>query len=206
MKPCKPNQFRHPETNRCRNKKTSAKKTVVQRKHVVNVLPQVPPATRQTTSNKLELVRDVDALLGLFEMEIITLIGLSRTKKSVLLNKFMDSSDVVQLEEVCQGQIKQRYIEYTVKHNVDYILLLKVKGLVVSYALLKERMSSTGVKYMYIDILCARKFSSTGRHMLLAAEEFSLRKGVKFTNLSSLPEVTGFYSKMGYKSITINNI
>jgi len=200
VKPCKPHQVRNPATNRCKN--VSKKVTTVP---IVPVPPTKKP-TKPISQKSVSGIIDADVLLGLLEIEILTFIGLDNEKRTELFNKFWNSSAKEQLDDVCQGQISAGYVKNAIKKDdVSYILLLKVKGLIVSYALLTEKVSSVGVKYMYIDVICARKFSSTGRHMLEASENFSLRKGVSFVNLSSVSGAIGFYSKMGYRSMQVSD-
>jgi len=202
VKPCKENQVRNPVTNRC--KKVSKKVPMIPAKKPIQQVHVIPQEPVQQLVPRGDHLMDVDVLFGLLETEIITFIGVEHNKREELFDKFWKSNVKEQLDDVCQGQISAGYVKNAIKKDdVSYVLLLKVNGLVVSYALLTEKVSSVGVKYMYVDVLCARKFSATGRHMLEAAENFSLRKGVSFTNLSSVRGAVGFYSKMGYKSMKV---
>ena len=184
FKPCKPNQKRNPVTNRCKNK-----------------LSQIPK-TQVHSSNNTNFIDDIDSLFGLFNTELISLVDMDERERRRAIHEFKNSEDMSQLNIVCQGLINNSFINNTLK-DVSHILLLRVKSLVVSYAFLTERKTKKNVNYMYINIICSRKFSATGKHMLSAAENVSLRRGLSFTSLSSLFTAIGFYNKMGYKTIPI---
>lgn len=151
---------------------------------------------------KRRLVEGVDSICDLFSLDVISLMGMEEhTKKTVL-----DSLDTSQLEDVCQGVLDKDYIKLVLdgyEVDVSHVVLLKVKNLVISFAVLTEKFTPKGEKYMYIDILCARKYSGTGKYMLLAAEDVALRQGVRFASLSAVFEAIGFYEKMGYRSVPI---
>ena len=151
-----------------------------------------------------KLISDVDSLFNLFNTEVISLIDMGETQQKQTIDDFINSASMSQLEEVCQGLISQEYIELVLKTEpISHIILLKVNKLVVSYAFLTEKNAQNGRRYMYIDIICSRKHSSTGKHMLIAAENVALRRGITFTSLTSVFEAIGFYKKMGYNPIPV---
>ena len=195
FKPCKSNQQRNPETNRCKNKRFFTQ------------VPQVPqsqaPGFQIPPRNNPKFIDDIDSLFGLFNTELISLIDMDPRERRLTMQSFKKSEDMGQLNTVCQGVINSSFINNTLKDDISHILLLRVKNLVVSYAFLTERKTTNNVNYMYINIICSRKFSSTGRHMLLAAENVALRRGLAFTSLSSVFSAIGFYNRMGYKTIPI---
>ena len=196
FKPCKPNQKRNPETNRCKNKLSFPQipETTV---------PDIPNVQNVQDVETIQFIDDVDSLFGLFNTELISLVDMDERSKRLAIQSFSKSGDMGQLLTVCQGAINGSFIRDTLKDDISHILLLRVKNLVVSYAFLTERKTKNNVNYMYINIICSRKFSSTGKHMLLAAENVALRRGLSFTALSSLFTAIGFYKTMGYQTIPI---
>jgi len=152
-----------------------------------------------------KLIDNVNSLFGLFEMELISFIGMNDFQRKSTIENFYKSKSIQQLEEVCQDVLVIEY-QKLVLEGVDHILLLKVKDLVVSHTFLTEKHSQDGRSYMEIDVLCARKYTGTGKHMLLAAENLALRRGITFTRLSAVFEAIGFYEHMGYSSIPIESV
>jgi len=151
-----------------------------------------------------KLIGDVDSLLNLFNTEVISLIDMNETQQKQAIDDFIKSASMSQLEDVCQGLITKEYIDLVIRTEpISHIILLKVNKLVVAYAFLTEKNAQNGRRYMYIDIICSRKHSSTGKHMLIAAENLALRRGITFTSLSSVFEAIGFYKKMGYNTIPV---
>ena len=153
----------------------------------------------------LKLFNDVNSLFGLFQMEVISFIGMNDFQRKSTLEDFFKSKNLEQLEESCQGVLAIEY-QQLVLQSIDHILILKVKDLVVSHAFLTEKEAQDGRRYMEVDILCSRQHTGTGKHMLLACESLALRRGITFTRLSSVFEAMGFYSKMGYSSIPIEAV
>ncbi len=151
------------------------------------------------------LIENVDSLFSLFNTETISLIDMNLIERKHTLDTFLNSSDMKQLEDVCQGLLVDDFIRLILlDEDISHIILLRMKKMVISYAFLTEKTTQNGTRYMYIDILCARKYTSTGTQILLAAENLALRKGITFSSLSSVFEAIGFYEKMGYKNIPIN--
>lgn len=150
----------------------------------------------------MNLIQDVNSLFDMFQIDVYSFIDMGKLEVDNTLTKIKEGS-FEQFEEVCQGGIDQEYLKFLIfSQGVDHMILMKVKNLVLSVAILSEKKTDSSVKYMEIDILCARKQSSMGKQMILASENFSLRRGFTFTSLSSLPAAMGFYKRMGYKSIT----
>lgn len=150
----------------------------------------------------MNLVQDVNSLFDMFTIDVYSFIDMSKPETDSTLKKIQEGS-FEQFEEVCQGGIDQEYLKFLIfAQGVDHMIIMKVKNLVLSVAILSEKKTSSPKKYMEIDILCARKQSSMGKQMILASENFSLRRGFTFTSLSSLPAAMGFYKRMGYKSMT----
>lgn len=150
------------------------------------------------------MIEELDALCSSLNMEIISLIDKDEDERI----KMMKSLDLSQVTDTCQGSLGRDFISTVLDGNgdddkVSHVIVLTFNKLLISFALLTEKLTEMGAKYMYIDVLCARKHSSVGKTVLSAAESFSLRRGIKFTSLSSLFESIGFYSKMGYHSIPI---
>lgn len=152
----------------------------------------------------IKLVQDLDSLFGLFNIEAISFVEMNDYEKRNALDSFYKSKNMDQLEDVCQKVLINEYLQNVLEfEGVSHIILLKVKDLVVAHSFLTERVSKDGRPYMEINVLCSRKFSSTGKHMLLAAENLALRRGITFTQLSAVFEAIGFYEKMGYKTVPI---
>ena len=153
------------------------------------------------------LIENVDSLFGLFNLEVISLVGMSDSQRQSTIEAFYESKSIDQLEEVCQERLAIEYLKDVLEYqSISHILILKVKDLVMSHAFLSERTANDGRLFMEVNVLCSRKFTSTGKHMLLAAENLTLRRGITFTQLSSVFEAIGFYEKMGYKTVPINNV
>ncbi len=152
----------------------------------------------------MNLIQDVNSLFEMFNMDVYSFVDKSNIEKETSMNKIKGES-FDQFQEICQGGIDEEYMKWLIfTQGVDHILLLKVKNLVISMAILNEKKNDASNTYMDIEILCARKQSSMGKQMILASENYALRKGITFTSLSSLPSAMMFYDRMGYKSITPN--
>ena len=152
-----------------------------------------------------KIIEDVDSLFSLLNTEIISLLGMNPIERKHTLDQFLDSTDSKQLEDVCQGLLVDDFIKLILlDQNISHIILLRMKKLVIAYAFLTEKETLNGIPYLYIDIICSRKYTSTGKQILLASENLALRRGITFTSLSSVFEAIGFYEKMDYKTIPIN--
>ena len=150
------------------------------------------------------LIQNVDSLFGLFNLEVISLVDMSGSERIFTLESFLKSKSMEQLEEVCQQLLDEEYLKSVLRfEDVSHIMLLKVKDLVVAHSFLSEKTAPDGRLFMEIKVLCSRKLTSTGKQMLLAAENLSLRRGITFTKLSSVFEAIGFYERLGYKTVPI---
>lgn len=150
----------------------------------------------------IKLIQDVDSLFGLFNVETISFVGMNDYERRNALDSFYKSKNMDQLEDVCQKVLIIEYLQTVLEDDgISHVILLKLKDLVVAHCFLTERVARDGRTYMEINVLCSRKFSSTGKHMLLAAENLALRRGITFTQLSAVFEAIGFYEKMGYKTV-----
>ena len=114
-----------------------------------------------------KLISNVNSLFELFKLEHISFIGMNDFQRKTTLEDFYKTKSMEQLEEVCQKVLVKEYLQLVLQ-DVSHILILKVKDLVVSHAFLTENQANDGRMFMDIDVLCARKFTSTGKHMLLA--------------------------------------
>ena len=132
FKPCKPNQKRNPETNRCKNKLSFPQIPET----IVPDIPNVQNVQNVQDVETIQFIDDVDSLFGLFNTELISLVDMDERSKRLAIQSFSKSGDMGQLLTVCQGAINGSFIRDTLKDDISHILLLRVKNLVVSYAFL----------------------------------------------------------------------
>jgi len=147
-------------------------------------------------SDHNKLVGDVDKLFSMFEMKSHDLYTMSQEDIKIL-----EDSIVHQTDEICQGEIDGDYIK-TVVRQAGHIITLSVNKLVIGMSILTEKLEGI-TRYMEVDILCSRKFSGTGRQILLASENLARSMMIGSMSLSSLPISIGFYRKMGYMPVPV---
>ena len=143
-----------------------------------------------------KLVGDVDKLFNMFEMKPYDLYTMTQDDIKIL-----EDSIVNQTDEICQGAIDGDYIK-TVVRQAGHIITLSVNKLVIGMSILTEKLEGE-TRYMEVDILCSRKFSGTGRQILIASENLARSMMIGSVSLSSLPMSIGFYRKMGYLPVPI---
>lgn len=161
------------------------------------------------SSNSLDLIYNVNSLLDLFRMEVISFVDMTKEEQNVALENLKDTKFIDQFEEVCQHAMDDDYLRFVVfTQGVDHLIMLRVNRLVVAIAMCTEKESSSGKrsrdfngKYMEIDVLCSRKLTNTGKQMLIAAENLALRRGMMHTSLTSLYNAIGFYERMNYAPV-----
>lgn len=144
------------------------------------------------------LALDVDSLLKMFQMDQFSFSGNDLGEKRRAFQKMIQEEKLyLQLDDVCQFSLKDDYSKNKmINAEVDHFLSLRVNQTLISFVLCTERR--TELRYMEVDVLCAREHSHTGKFMLKAAENLALSKGIGIMSLASIPPAVFFYEKMGY--------
>jgi hypothetical protein len=120
-------------------------------------------------------------------------------------------------EEVCQSVIGKRYLQSLEDKNYGVFAASKLFGYVTrshppslcAFALTQERITPGGIRYVYLDVLCARKnlklgtmlFHEVLNHYRKYNEGFDKRSSARFQflELRALPSVVGYYLKQGFR-------
>lgn len=155
------------------------------------------------STNSLDLIYNVNSLLDLFHMDVISFVDMNKEGQNMALESIKDTKFIDQFEEVCQHAMDEDYLRFLIfVQGVDHLIMLRVNKLVVAISMCTEKESSDfDGKYMEIDILCSRKLTSTGKQMIIAAENLALRRGMSYTSLTSLYNAIGFYERMNYAPV-----
>jgi len=146
----------------------------------------------------IKLVDDVEKMLGMFEMKATDLSSMNVSEKREFENKIL-----AQYQPVCQGHLNTDYLIDALE-KANHVITLNVNGLVIGMAILREQYSK--MKYMEVDVICAREHSHVGSLILNACENLARSMKIGAVSLSSVPTAIGFYRKMGYGTVPKSRI
>jgi len=145
-----------------------------------------------------KLVDDVEKMLSMFEMKVHDF-----SLMNVLERRIFENEILQQYQPVCQGSISVQYATDALE-EASHVITLNVNSLVIGMAVLREQEGT--VKYIEVDIICAREHSRVGRLILNACENLARSMKIGAVSLSSVPNAIGFYRKMGYLPIPQSRI
>lgn len=145
--------------------------------------------------NVSKLTADVDALLGMFQLQHFTFPGSDMDEKIAAFGTILREENLSeQLDDVCRLELGYDYAkDLIMEGRVDHMITLRVNRVLIAFVLCSEKRVE-----MEVQVLCTREYSHTGRFMMDAVEKLALKKGLGTVTVSAIPSAIYFYDKLGY--------
>ena len=163
------------------------------------------------------LAIETDVFIGMIEVRI-------RDINTVTDEERKQWNLVSAMASTCQDRIAESFVNTSLNSpradGEAFFLTTKISDTLLSFATImikdtrdssdddgghqparkRVKKSIVDQKYLYVDLVCARKYSSLGHHMMGYIESFAARRKIKYVSLDAKRDVYKWYLRQGYKT------